>query len=238
VFATIRHFARWVHEQPDSPFRAGLPTRGIKELAIEEPDAQKLDKKEVYQLFKASDNLVLTEHRSNSRPRRNRAILALLYFTGLRVSELCALRRDQYDGKYLTNVRRKGKSTSRKIYLSVDCRKPLEEYIESERSADDPNNSSEWLLLPSHSNRPLTRRQVQNILNHLAQEANKHRSEGIYIHPHRLRHTFGSEIRAKTGSDTETAAMLGHAGLKYVGRYVRNTQAEREALLDSMSVDL
>ena len=237
VFATLRRFARWVHDQPDSPFPVGLPTRGIKELVVEEPDALKLEKRDIYQLFKAADNLVLTEHRKNSRPRRNRAILALLYHTGLRVSELVVLKRAQYDGKYLLNVRRKGKNRSKQLYVALDCRRQLDDYLESERLRDDKENKSEWLLLPSTGKGTLTRRQIQKILIHLAEEANKHREDKIEIHPHRLRHTFGAEIREKTGSDTETAALLGHAGLKYVGRYVRNTQEEREAILDSIVVD-
>ncbi len=72
---------------------------------------------------------------------------------------------------------------------------------------------------------------------HIAEEDSKHKSDPIEIHPHRLRHTFGAEMREKTGSDTETAALLGHAGRKHVGRYVRNTQAEREAILESIRVE-
>jgi integrase len=49
-----------------------------------------------------------------------------------------------------------------------------------------------------------------------------------------LRHTFGFLVRQKTGSDTETAALLGHSSLKYVGRYVRQTDLERESVLDEI----
>ena len=47
------------------------------------------------------------------------------------------------------------------------------------------------------------------------------------VHAHRLRHTFGAAYRAASGSDTETETALGHAGLWYVGRYVRDTDVER-----------
>jgi len=234
VLATLRRFARWVHEQPESPFVAGLPTRGIKELDTEEPDAQKLSKREVNQLFKAADKLIATDTRKNARPRRNRTVLALMYYTGLRVSELCGLTMEQYDGKYLHNVRRKGRARTRQIYLANECRKDLEDYLETERLQDDPNNELEPLILSPGSTKPINRMTVWRALVKLAQEATKHNQDGMKIHPHRLRHTFGFEVRKRTGSDTETAAMLGHSGLKYVGRYVRATDEEREAILDDL----
>ncbi len=238
IFATLRRFARWVNEQPGSPFRSGLPTRGIKELAIEEPGAKKIDRKDIFALFKAAENLTLTSTRKNARPWRNRAILAILFFTGLRVSELCQLNRSQYDGRYFSNVKRKGNSRG-KVYLSADCRRYLDDYLQEERPNDDPEEQSPALFLPVGGGKPVSRGQVASALNLIADEANKHRSEKnkIHLHPHRLRHTFGSMYREKSRSDTETAAALGHSGLKYVGRYVRKTDKEREALLDDLGIE-
>jgi len=56
------------------------------------------------------------------------------------------------------------------------------------------------------------------------------------LHPHRLRHIFGFEVRQRTKSDSETARLLGHQSDKYAGRYARSTQAEREQLLDTLEV--
>jgi integrase/recombinase XerC len=237
-FATLRHFARWVNDQPGGVFHAvGLPTRGIQDLTVDEPDCKKLDRREVHRLFKAADRLVLTELRQNQRPRRNRAILALLYYTGLRVSELVALKRTQYDGRYLLNVKRKGRARSKGLYISIDCRALLDDYIAKERPRDAGRGLASVagaLVVPNGSSGPLTRRTVAIVLDHIAQEASKHPgARPLTIHPHRLRHTFGAEYRERTGSDTETAAALGHTGLGYVGRYVRKTQEEREKILDA-----
>lgn len=237
AFATLRHFARWANDQPGGIFTAvGLPTRGVKELTVDEPDCKKLERRDMHRLFKAADNLVLTETRKNQRPRRNRAILALLYYTGLRVSELVQLRRDQYDGRYLTNVKRKGRARSKGLYVSADCRGLLDDYLAQERPRDakDSNGDAGALIVPNGSNGPITRRSVGLALDHIADEASKHQgATRIDLHPHRLRHTFGAEYREKTGSDTETATALGHTGLGYVGRYVRKTQDEREQVLDT-----
>jgi site-specific recombinase XerD len=239
TFASLRRWARWIHEQPDSPFRQGLPTRGIKEIAVDEPDCKKLSTRELHRLFKAAENLVHLKPRKNARPQRDRAILHLLYYTGLRVSELTALKKSQYDGKYLLEVRRKGKSRSKAIYLPTACREMLDRYIDIERPQDDQHNTQAPLFLSSQSKSLLGRDQVFRILKHIAQEANKHTLDNpVEIHPHKLRHTFGAEFRDKTGSDTETQQALGHVSLKYVGRYVRRTQEEREATLERIGEQL
>lgn len=243
IFSSLRHFARWVYDQAQTPFRYGLPTQDIKELAVDEPDCKKLSTRDLHRLFKAADNLVLTELRKNSRPHRNRAILSMLYYTGLRVSELTQLKRSQYDGKYLIDVRRKGKSRSKAIYLTIACRELLDHYINIERSKDDPEqNSQKGLFLSAGVDRvehSLTRQQVFAILKHIATEAHKHSPEReIHLHPHKLRHTFGAEFREKTGSDTETQQALGHVSTKFIGRYVRKTQEEREAVLETIGMEL
>ena len=115
----------------------GVPTRGIRALDVD-ADCKKLTRQDVQQLFKAADALIMTEDRSNAVPRRNRAILAVLYYTGLRVSELVALRRDQYRKSYLVNVARKGKARSKELYLVAEFRRQLDLYIETEPQRDDP----------------------------------------------------------------------------------------------------
>ena len=72
----------------------------------------------------------------------------------------------------------------------------------------------------------------------MAEEASKHKDSPLHLHPHRLRHTFGAEYREKTGSDTETATALGHAGLQHVGRYVRRSTEEREQLGERLFEDI
>jgi site-specific recombinase XerD len=231
----------WVHEQADSPFRHGLPTRGIKEIAVDEPDCKKLSTRELHRLFKAADNLVLLQQRQNARPRRDRAILNLLYYTGLRVSELTTLKASQYDGKYLSEVKRKGKGRSKSVYLPTTCRATVDDYLTHERAKDGNRNGEEertdptGALFLSSRGLALGRDQVFRILTHIAEEANKHvKDNPIHIHPHKLRHTFGAEFRDKTGSDTETQQALGHVSLKYVGRYVRKAQEEREAVMETI----
>ncbi len=236
--ASLRHFAKWLHEQPGGIFlRSGLPTRGVRELVCEEADCKKLDRREMHALFKAADNLVTLAQHRRARPQRNRAILALLYYTGMRVQELCALQRCQYVGHHLVDVVRKGRVRSKKLYLVAEARRALEAYLQQERPLDDPQAEAEPLLLAQAGRSGLDRRDVARALAQLADEANKRRNTPIHLHPHRLRHTFASEFRAKSQSDAETAQALGHTSLKYVGRYTRQTDAERQQQLDELFGD-
>lgn len=160
----------------------------------------------------------------------------MLYYTGLRVSELVDLRRDQYDGRYLLNVRRKGKARSREVYLSAECRRLLDDYLQRERPRDAGKGSAAGALFVGNaSDKPLTRRMVAVVLERLAATACKmDGGAALHVHPHRLRHTFGTEYRERSGSDTETATALGHTSLDYVGRYVRRTRQERERIFDEI----
>jgi hypothetical protein len=69
---------------------------------------------------------------ANQWPRRDFALFHVLYVTAMRVSELIELDIDQYNGRYLTNVQRKGKTVTPKIFLVKAVRGYLDEYIEQE----------------------------------------------------------------------------------------------------------
>jgi integrase/recombinase XerC len=245
AFATLRHFARWAHDKYGVFGAMGLPTAEIRELVTEEPACKKLDRGEVHALFKsAEERVVLSDAKRRdalgtgqkdaqrrARPRRDLAMLALLYYTGLRATELVMLKREQYTGSHLHNVARKGHNRSRKMYVPIEARRYLNDYLQHERPYDD-KSAAVPLFLATRSGGYMRREYLGEALRRIAEDASKHRKTPIELHPHRLRHTFGARHREASGSDTETAQALGHQSLKYVGRYVRKTDTEREALIE------
>jgi len=86
-----------------------------------------------------------------SRPLRDRAIVFVILFTGLRREELCKLDIDQLKPntpEELRNARKaminkvKGKSkTERLVFLSADARDALADYLEKERIHDAPGSN-------------------------------------------------------------------------------------------------
>lgn len=234
ALATLRRFARFIHDRHRSPFSAGLPTRGVKPLVVHQPPAQKLTGQQLHLLIKAASVLVFTERRANARPRRNQAALLLLLHTGLRVSELCALDLDQYQGKHLLRVVRKGR-TRADLFVAKAARAALDEYLREERPLDAGAGARAPLLLTSRGER-MDRRYIGRALDRISQEACKHHPEDrrFSVHPHQLRHTFASLLHAKTGSDARTAELLGHSSTKYVARYTKLTDQENQALLEDL----
>lgn len=235
AFASIRHFARWAQSQPGSIFaRHGLPTRGVKELRLEESSCKKFSRIEMHRLLRAADSLVALPQRVTQRPRRARALLMVLYYTGLRISEVLVADLKQYSGRYLIGVKRKGRGWTNKVYLALAARDALDDYIKSERPQDAEKLENTTLFLAERTGLPWTSNRAREALRRIGQEAGKHHGQAIDVHPHRLRHTFAAEYRDKTGSDTETARALGHTSLQYVGRYARRSDGEREMTIDAL----
>ena len=238
IFSSIRHFARWVHAQPGSLFvRHGMPTRGVNELYLEEATCKKFSRLDMHRILRAADGLVNTSTHGKQRPRRARALLAVLYHTGLRISELLAARMEQYDGRYLIAVKRKGRGWTNKVYLAHGARVALDDYIATERVRDTGRFATSILFVAERTGMPWASNRAREALRRIGQEAGKHRGKAIDLRPHRLRNTFAAEYRDKTGSDTETARALGHTSLQYVGRYARKTDTEREAAIDEIFRD-
>src|SRR6185437_2223581 len=114
----------------------GLPTSGIKDLPVDEPTCKKLADEEVRALFKAAEDRVLLldakrtaaaidkkcDPTRRSRPRRDLAMMALLYYCGLRASEQMMLKRGQYIGTHVLDVARKGRNVTRRLFLPTDGR--------------------------------------------------------------------------------------------------------------------
>ena len=122
---------------------------------------------------------------------RNRAILWLLYDTGIRVSELCGLRLGDFDRRHgVITVRGKG-SKERRIALGSNCLRNLLYYLDRHRPGEEElaewGSAGEEHLFLAETRTPLTKNGVEMLFSRLRKRA------GITdkrISPHILRHTF------------------------------------------------
>jgi integrase/recombinase XerC len=135
--------------------------------------------------------------------QRDRALLELLYSSGLRVSELCALRwhdLDLDDGQ--VTVLGKG-SKQRVVPVGSHARAALAAWREEQGAkADAP-------VFPGRGGKPISPRAVQLRLRRIAQR------QGLFkrVHPHLLRHTFASHVLESSGDLRGVQELLGHADL-------------------------
>jgi integrase/recombinase XerC len=133
---------------------------------------------------------------------RDRALLELFYSSGLRLSELCALRwRDLDLDDGLVTVLGKGRK-QRSVPLGSHARDALQEWRRSTGAAPDAP------VFPGR-NGPITPRAIQLRVRQLAQQ------QGLFkrVHPHLLRHSFASHILESSGDLRGVQELLGHADI-------------------------
>ena len=134
---------------------------------------------------------------------RDRAILELFYSSGLRLSELCALRwRDLDLAEGLVTVLGKG-SKQRTVPVGSHARKALDAWRGESRGQAD------GAVFPGRGGAPITPRAVQIRLRQLAQR------QGLFkrVHPHLLRHSFASHVLESSGDLRGVQELLGHADI-------------------------
>ena len=174
---------------------AASPAAGIRAPKAPRKLPQVLDVDEAVQLVELPTDAPLGV--------RDRAILELFYSSGLRLSELCALRwRDLDLADGLVTVLGKG-SKQRSVPVGSHARKALEDWRrESQGQPDAP-------VFPGRGGATITPRAVQIRLQRLAQR------QGLFkrVHPHLLRHSFASHVLESSGDLRGVQELLGHADI-------------------------
>ena len=156
--------------------------------------------------------------------QRDRALLELLYASGLRVSEITQLDipRVDLDNREL-RVRGKG-DKERIVLMGIPAARAVEAYLGQGRPELQGNRQGSVLFL-SKSGKQLDSRDVQRILTKYAKQVGI--SQRVY--PHLLRHTFATHM-LDGGADLRVVqALLGHADLSSTQIYthVSKQQAKR-----------
>lgn len=149
---------------------------------------------------------------------RNRAILELLFSTGMRISELTKLDREQVNvsedqGKlYVTG---KGKK-QRFVYLTPRAQKYISEYLETR---NDPYPA---LLIPYRGGRAGRRAQRLSVNYIQSKIAEYRRRLGIIVptSAHSLRHGFATYLAEQGASPAAIQILLGHESLNTTDKYV------------------
>lgn len=150
---------------------------------------------------------------------RDRAMLEILYATGLRVSELVTLKLNdlQLDVGYLTALGKRSKQ--RIVPLGAAAIGELRTYLATARPRFDRSGSAPFVFM-NRSGEGLTRQGFWKIIKRRAREAGIHRN----ITPHTLRHSFATHL-LENGADLRSVqAMLGHADISTTQIYTHVTR--------------
>lgn len=155
---------------------------------------------------------------------RDKAILELLYASGLRISEIVSLDLQQIN---LQNreVRVWGKGGKERIALmGKPAAQSLQEYILKGRPALLGSKRSDALFLNRYGKR-ISQRMVQKMIKRYAKKAGLQKN----VHPHLLRHSFATHL-LNAGADLRVVQeLLGHTSLAstQVYTHISKTQAQK-----------
>jgi tyrosine recombinase XerC len=209
--AAVRAFFKFlsrenlVAENPAAAISTPKLDKKLPRIMTEEEMNNFLDR--VAQAAKTADPVIL----------RDRAIMELLYASGLRVSELAGLDlRNVNFGDAFVLVRGKG-SKERIVPFGSKAGAALEAYLPlRERLLRETRTSSTALFLNARGQR-LTTRSVDRLLKRYVQTF----GPNVKVSPHSLRHAFASHLLSEGADLRAIQEMLGHKSLATTQRYTQ-----------------
>ena len=201
-----------------------LARREIPSMSAEKIELAKTGDREI-DLISEDDLERLLSAPAGKEPKilRDKAILELLFSTGLRVSELCSLNRDSVNlkkGEF--SVRGKGEKV-RVVFLSDGAKTAVENWL-GKRA--DVHEALFVNFKPGKKdldeNMRLTPRSVERIIKHYAIKAGITKK----VTPHVLRHCFATDL-LENGADLRSVQMmLGHANISTTQIYTHITNRQ------------
>ncbi|NCO10780.1 tyrosine-type recombinase/integrase [Candidatus Saccharibacteria bacterium] len=206
-------------------FLTYLSKRDISSLSPEKIELPKVARKQV--TFLHYDEVArLIEQVDISSPSglRDRAIIELLFSSGLRVSELVNLNRDHINTKRREfMVRGKGQK-DRPVFISESAADWVDRYLDARQDTLTPLFISySRNVEPSTSGdfRRLTPRSIQRMVNQYAKLA------GItkHVSPHTMRHSFATDLLMNGADLRSVQGMLGHSNISTTQIYTHVTDA-------------
>ncbi|MDP1629402.1 MAG: tyrosine-type recombinase/integrase, partial [bacterium] len=154
---------------------------------------------------------------------RDRAILELLFSTGLRLSELCSLNRDSLSIKKSEfSVRGKGEKI-RVVFLSDSAREALKKYLDKRSDVDEALFIREVKNPGKEDDLRLTPRSVQRLVQFYAIKAG---IAGKKVTPHTLRHSFATDLLMNGADLRSVQEMLGHSSITTTQIYTHITNKQ------------
>jgi site-specific recombinase XerD len=201
-----------------------LARNGIKSVSAEKIELGKQEDREV--IFLEGDELerLLAAPEGDSvQSLRDKAILNLLFSTGMRVSELCSLDKDKIDlkrGEFA--VRGKG-SKIRVVFLSEKAIKEIKDYIDKRTDVDE----ALFIRIPKNQAKEkdlrLTPRSIQRIVKKYSIKAG---IIGKNVSPHTLRHSYATDLLQNGADIRSVQSLLGHSSVTTTQIYTHVTDKQ------------
>lgn len=231
--AAVRAFCRW---STDAGLAAGDPSSGIKGIKIVEQSPKWLTRQEQYRVLNAAQERVqLAALKCGDdasapgvlRARRDRALVVLMLNTGLRLSEVVALKIKDVtihprSGSVAVTAGKGNKA--RVVPLNKDAREALAAWLEVRGG-----ESNDSLFTSQKGGTVLTARAVARRVEYIGMCAN------VNIHPHMLRHSLAKNLVDEGVPLDRVGGLLGHSSLDTTRRYTMPSQADLQAAVERVA---
>lgn len=225
-----------------------LAKRGIESLSPDRIELAKVPERSLDLIsHEELQRIMNAPDQSTLKGLRDKAILELLFSTGLRVSELCGLHRDINLNLDELSVRGKGDKV-RVVFLSDDAKKSVQSYLFKRRDMEEalfvahPDNQNDKKAqdgkkvkkgpssaldrkanpMSGTKNTRLTPRSVERIVKYYAIKSGISKK----LTPHVIRHSFATDL-LRNGADLRSVQLLlGHANISTTQIYTHITDSE------------
>ncbi|MDK2898936.1 MAG: integrase/recombinase XerD [Patescibacteria group bacterium] len=204
-------------------FLGYLSKRNITSLSPEKIELPKISRRQVTFLhYDEIERLLEKINLNTEQGLRDRAIVELLFSSGLRVSELVNLNRDHINTtRREFMVRGKGKK-DRPVFISENASMHIENYLKSRNDNISPlflSYSRNMKASTDGNYRRLSARSIQRIINKYTRLA------GITKHvtPHTMRHSFATDLLINGADIRSVQVMLGHSSISTTQIYTHVT---------------
>jgi site-specific recombinase XerD len=196
-----------------------LAKRNIESLAPEKIELARLPDRDIdIPTIEDLARLLDAPSRSTTQGIRDRAILELLFSTGLRVSELTGLNRDSLNlGRDEFSIRGKG-GKIRLVFLSKSAKDALKHYFTKRGDIEE----ALFIGTQRKNQQRLTPRQVERLVRRYAVAA------GISnkVTPHTLRHLFATDLLLNGADIRSVQSLLGHSSITTTQIYTHMTDPQ------------
>jgi site-specific recombinase XerD len=233
--ATVKEFRLWLNRQSTGNNRATGETLSkktqnyyliairafLKYMARENVKSMSPERIELAKINERSLDLITHQElarllESPNGPElkdlRDKAILELLFSTGLRVSELCSLNSDIDLHSDELSVRGKGGKV-RVVFMSEDAKNAVKKYLTARKDMSDALFAQVGNEIKKKNKQkdigPLTKRSIERIVKQHAIKAGISKK----VTPHVMRHMFATDLLGNGADLRSVQAILGHANI-------------------------
>ncbi|MEK7564572.1 MAG: site-specific tyrosine recombinase/integron integrase [Patescibacteria group bacterium] len=198
-----------------------LVRQGVASMAPERIELPKIPERSLDLITREElQRLLDSPSTTDLQDLRDKAILELLFSTGLRVSELCSLTVDLNLSSDELSIRGKGGKV-RVVFLSPDAKKHIREYLKARKDMSE----ALFVQLPAKGKEnkkeveALTKRSVERMVKQRAIQSGISKK----VTPHVIRHCFATDLLSNGADLRSVQAMLGHASISTTQIYTHVT---------------